>query len=343
MQELSLEVIVQHSSLFTPDSLSKSPCITLDPLTPSHLPPPLSLSRIHRLLRPLRTSLLSFTQSLDKHSNKLPPAPTTHKQSFYKSSRSSLDTLGDQDWATSKRRKLSSQSNRSNRPSLDQHSSSPFKQSSRRSRANLKSTKTYGSKRTLPPLAPSSSTSFPLSQSTAQSTWPPSFQVHERGIPKPELKDRLKLCFISQQPSNSQLDALVNKALHLFQTYSNVLDVVYTSNVRGRTGTASLQEISARQVGWEIEGRIQDWVNEGNELTMEEMERKLARELEGIEGEEENGDEDMSDEGSFLRDEMTRGEQDQACSDIQDEWYEACPVQSFRCISSRDIIIPIRR
>jgi len=98
-----------------------------------------------------------------------------------------------------------------------------------------------------------------------------------------------------------------------------------------------LQEISARQVGWEIEGRIQDWINEGSELTMEEMERKLERELNGIEGQsgsDEEEEEEVSDETSYLRDEMTRGEQDQACSDIQDEWYEACPAHSFRCVCS---------
>ncbi|GAA5993022.1 hypothetical protein JCM5350_004901 [Sporobolomyces pararoseus] len=153
--------------------------------------------------------------------------------------------------------------------------------------------------------------------------------------------------------------------MHLFQAYDNILQIVYSTSSEqlaggGATSTKvkSLLEICAREIGWEIETSIRDWLDQvqnddGSDLegewTMEKMERHLAREAnsrrrnshlsrgdsssEAEEGESTSrrtSSSSVNNVSGVL--DLTRGEQDLESSRIQDEAYETCPSHTYRWI-----------
>ena len=153
--------------------------------------------------------------------------------------------------------------------------------------------------------------------------------------------------------------------MHLFQAYDNILQIVYSTSSEqlaggGATSTKvkSLLEICAREIGWEIETSIRDWLDQvqnddGSDLegewTMEKMERHLAREAnsrrrnshlsrgdsssEAEEGESTSrrtSSSSVNNVSGVL--DLTRGEQDLESSRIQDEAYETCPSHTYRSV-----------
>ncbi|GAA5946836.1 hypothetical protein JCM3765_002037 [Sporobolomyces pararoseus] len=148
--------------------------------------------------------------------------------------------------------------------------------------------------------------------------------------------------------------------------YDNVLQVVYSSSSEQREGggaspeVRSLLEICARQIGWEIETSIRDWLDQvrndhdsdsEGEWTIEEMELHLNREAHSKTGrnrlkkdydcsdneaEEEEPTSRRTSASSFTNmsgvQDLSRGEQDLESSRIQDEAYESCPSHTYRWI-----------
>lgn len=334
--------------------------------SPSAVPPPLSLSRVNRLLRPLRSSLVSFSQSLHRAST-LPPTATStatsHVTTFYRASKSSIDRHDSLDWKQTNKRKSTSnthgQRKRLSAAGLNDVDSSPFKQLQRAKASR----KTYGSKRALAPASSLSST-VPLSSSSYPSTSASSFPTtdRQRGISKSILKSRLEECFHSDSsPASGELSNLVNRTIHLFQAYDNILQLVYPPVRPGGGGqrrpgkVTSLVEISAREIGWEIESNIREWLSSGldenscdDRNNVDDVDhggspigRRRATNHSELDASS-SGDEEeemtcrrtstaslsMSRGGGV--DDMSRGEQDLEASRLQDEAYESCPSHTYR-------------
>ncbi|GAA5831577.1 hypothetical protein JCM3766R1_004939 [Sporobolomyces carnicolor] len=300
----------------------------------------------------------------------LPPTATStatsHVTTFYRASKSSIDRHDSLDWKQTNKRKSTSnthgQRKRLNAAGLDDVDSSPFKQLQRAKASR----KTYGSKRALAPASSLSSTA-PLSSSSYPSTSASSFSTPggQRGISKSILRSRLEECFHSDSsPASGELSNLVNRTIHLFQAYDNILQLVYPpvrpggGGGRRRSGkVTSLVEISAREIGWEIETNIRDWLrsdldedsyDDANTVDVLDKagspiwRRRATNPLEldasssGDEEEELSSRRTSTASVSMSRgtgvDDMSRGEQDLEASRLQDEAYESCPSHTYRWI-----------
>ncbi|GAA5905593.1 uncharacterized protein JCM6883_005381 [Sporobolomyces salmoneus] len=145
--------------------------------------------------------------------------------------------------------------------------------------------------------------------------------------------------------------------MNLFQAYDNILQVVYSQPRQGQVGgkVKSLLEICARDIGWEIEMNVREWLAEEEELEedgMGEMERQINRDITRRRSHHhlslnESLSESDDDEPSTSRrtsssstvtrcstnvEEMTKGELELESSRLQDEAYESCPSHTYRWI-----------
>ncbi|GAA6017744.1 hypothetical protein JCM11491_001190 [Sporobolomyces phaffii] len=339
--------------------------------SPSTAVPSLSLARVHRLLRPLRSSVASFSQSLARTSTLPPPTTSSATPSvttFYRASKSSIDKRDLLEW-NNKKPKPKKRSSRGGQIQHEEdavHSSSPFKDQHRRTRAK-KGCKTYGTKR---PTLLVDSSSYPSHASTSYCAPPTSLNpAPHRGIPKSTLRTTLESCFsrCSTSFSSNELSNLVNRTLHLFQTYDNILQIVYPLSRAGggpSRSVPSLLETCAREIGSQIEATIDEWLEQvkeeeearagrapEQEWTTHEMDRYLCRQSREPANACDDRD-DSSDEGeepasrrtstsSYAAStrgagkgmgDMTRNDQELECGRIQDEHYEACPSHTYRWI-----------
>lgn len=233
----------------------------------THHPVPLPLSRVHRLLRPLRSSLASVQASLSlasSRSNDLllhrAPPPKSKPR----------DLVDGEYGVTGQLRKTDRQP-----------SSSPFQSTKRRHQK----TTTYGSK------AAQSRAKEPQKAAPALVPLDPRSRLLAAG-----------------------LDAeTVLKVFHLVRAYRNVLECVYgleKDAVKGSREPSSLVEITAREVGWGIEDAVRSCVDAA--------------------GRSEDEDVDHEDKGKRAKSQ----EEEEDVTLLVDEWYEATPAYSRRCVLS---------
>ncbi|GAA5939776.1 uncharacterized protein JCM15063_005283 [Sporobolomyces koalae] len=226
----------------------------------------LSLARVYRHLRPLRAAVVAFSRAYEAHcSNCSTSTATSNGPSFYRAG--AADRCDQLDWNRSKRTK---------RPAAiaAPASSSPFKHSLARSRRKASASTTYASSsRRTAPQHPKAPPSVDLRISPAQ------LALHIPRVfdPTPPLE-------------------LIQRTTHLLQAFQNILELIYRHHPE--TATLTLLEISARQVGAQIESLLAQ-----------------------LESERDGNVEDYS-----------QGELELERSLVQDECYQACPPHTYHWI-----------
>ncbi|GAA5998634.1 uncharacterized protein JCM10292_007118 [Rhodotorula paludigena] len=297
-------------------------------------PPPLPLSRVHRLLRPLRASLAHFTAHLDAERTRTSTAPPSHKPSNAR--RTSRTADDDREWSASsstthnKRRRSSTTLAGGAQPASKRLAggsapdSSPFKQAWRRRPGRAGTT--YGSRRgggsgwVAGPEGEAAAGPSRLRESAAAPSSP-------AAAPRWSTADLLR-----RLESASLSPEAMQRALHVLRAYGNVLEAVYSAMNAAhgeQRRVPSLAECAAREVGRAIEDNVRACLAEGYSLSDDEANC----------GEEGLGDDSVEAESetSFLNSvEMERSasaqELDLEGAKLQDEWYESCPAYASRWI-----------
>ncbi|KWU43873.1 hypothetical protein RHOSPDRAFT_34497 [Rhodotorula sp. JG-1b] len=287
----------------------------------------LALSRVHRLLRPLRTAVHHLTAQLDSDA-----APIASK-SRPLSRRSWVDEDGDwsassssnnntRSGSTSKRRRTSGAAQTRARGGgkgvSDAGASSPFGPGWRRTLG--RTTKKYGSRKTV--AATAASGLDPASTATASTA-----AYEDDLVTVDDLIARLR------RNSNTCVSVLlIQRAEQLLRAYANILDAVYavgsssshtcepTDKGKGRERVPTLVELSARQVGASVEENVRACLD-------------LDHPSEGSESERETVTVEIRSTTSRGMERSASAQEAQLeASRVQDEWYEACPASTWRWI-----------
>lgn len=269
----------------SPQNTSKLAC------TPTQ-PAPLPLSRIHRLLRPLRSSLNAFNTSLAAAQ-----ARTSAEQAAVAAKAASASAgprvrVGERDgeW------KADGSSN----------NSSPFGGAQGRKKKARKEGATYGNRR----VAKKPAAALVKTASTAAPG---------------DLKSMLVDAGVSEP-------AVLARAQGLLRAWTNVLEGVYGArNPKGKgkardlpvrerdpSKVRSLVEMMAMEVGWGIEDAVQSCIGAGEAAEPSTTRRTSFGDLD-----EDDGEGDSSAESIRVKGSLEDGQEDGNL--LVDEWYEACP------------------
>ena len=287
----------------------------------------LALSRVHRLLRPLRTAVHHLTAQLDSDA-----APIASK-SRPLSRRSWVDEDGDwsassssnnntRSGSTSKRRRTSGAAQTRARGGgkgvSDAGASSPFGPGWRRTLG--RTTKKYGSRKTVAGTAASGLD--PASTATASTA-----AYEDDLVTVDDLIARLRR---NSNPCVSVL--LIQRAEQLLRAYANILDAVYavgsssshtcepTDKGKGRERVPTLVELSARQVGASVEENVRACLDLGHLSEESESERETVTV------------EIRSTTSRGMERSASAQEAQLEASRVQDEWYEVCPASTWRWV-----------
>ena len=287
----------------------------------------LALSRVHRLLRPLRTAVHHLTAQLDSD------AASVASKNRPASRRSLVDEDGDwsassssnnnkRSGSTSKRRRTSGAAQTTARGGgkrvSDAGASSPFGPGWRRTLG--RTTKKYGSKAGA---ATAASGLDPASTATVSTA-----AYEDDLVTVDDLIARLR-----RNSSDSGVSVvLVQRAEQLLRAYANILEAVYavgsssshtcepTDKGKARERVPTLVELSARQVGASLEENVRAC------LDLDHLSEDSDSERETVTVE--------------IRSTTSRGMERTAsaqeaqleASRVQDEWYEACPASTWRWV-----------
>lgn len=300
-------------------------------------PPPLPLSRVHRLLRPLRASLAHFTAHLDAERTRTSTAaPPSKPPTARRTSRTADD---DREWSASsstthnKRRRSSTTLAGGAQPASKRLAgdsapdSSPFKQAWRRRPGRAGTT--YGSRR-----GGGSGWAAGAEGGAGAAAGPSGSKGYAVAPPSPAAAPRWSTADLLRHLESSGLSPeAMQRALHVLRAYGNVLEAVYSAMYaahREQRRVPSLAECAAREVGRAIEENVRACLAEGYS--------RSDNEASG--GEDGLGDDSVEAESetSFLNSvEMERSasaqELDLKGAKLQDEWYESCPAYASRYVS----------
>lgn len=287
----------------------------------------LALSRVHRLLRPLRTAVHHLTAQLDAGAAPIAPKsrPSSRRSLVDEdgewSASSSSNNKRSKSGSTSKRRRTSGTARTATGSKWvsDAGASSPFGPGWRRTLG--RTARKYGSK------AGASNIAGGLDSASTAAATSASSAYEDDLVTVDDLIARLRR---NSDPSISVL--LIQRAEQLFRAYANILDAVYAvgssssrncelaDKGKGRERVPTLVELAARQIGATLEDNVRacldlDHLSEASESDPEDSFLRAA----GL-------------PARSYRLERTASAQEAQleASRVQDEWYEACPASTWR-------------
>ncbi|BGP38268.1 hypothetical protein JCM10450v2_002210 [Rhodotorula kratochvilovae] len=282
------------------------------PALPTLAPAPaLPLSRVHRLLRPLRAALAHFEHDL---------ALDRARQSTTTSSTATgRRALPDPDWdspasSSSNKRRRSSSSRAQQQPAkraallsgadtaAATPDSSPFKHAWRRRPGRAATT--YGSRRGGSGGASSAGTRAHSGSAEPEREQQEHQRPTQARLTSADLAARLAA------PSARLSPPIQQRALAALRAYGNVLEVVSGTSARG---VPSLAEIAARTLGWGIEDDV-----------------RACLAAAGDSGSGSGTDEEGGAGGAEMDRSASMQELQLEAAQAQDEWYDACPPYAVR-------------
>lgn len=354
----------QSTSLLSAHSRSSTPALLRAATTLAHTtresPPRLTLSRINRLLRPLRSALAHLATQLDTDRQRACSGygrdgeRDRYRPYQGQGGRAESDDSEDEWSARSKKRRRQSSasiagraSKRSSVHQLDAADPSPSSSPFRAVRPAWKKhyrtaggAKKYGSKR-------GRGTDSATPEDDADHR--PTRRVRGPGLGTGEeragveewtahLREYARPNSSSASISSSSAPPLSSESIHrttaVLRAYTNILDSIVDSSSSPSSAfhLSSLAESSARDVGWAIEENVRGWLVENGMVSPEPSSDSSSEH--GSSGSDDSDGESPgpTSVGMDRAEGVSAQEAEMQASRLVDEWYEACPTYTWRCV-----------